>query len=123
MVDDLMPDDIARLVVDALTDLKAQDIAVLEVSRMTSITDYMIIASGTSDRHVKSLSDRVVEAAKKAGVMPVGVEGESTRDWILVDLGDVVVHVMLPRTRSFYNLEKLWSVDDLPESSARKGLS
>lgn len=118
MANDLIPEDLAKLVVDALADLKAQSIEVLEVSGMTSITDYMIIASGTSNRHVKALSDRVVEAAKEAGVMPVGVEGESTRDWMLVDLGDVVVHVMLPNTRSFYNLEKLWSLDDQLESPA-----
>jgi ribosome-associated protein len=121
MADELMSGDLAQLVVDALVDLKAHAVEVLDVSGMTSITDYMIIASGTSDRHIKALSDRVVEAAKEAGVMPVGVEGESTRDWILVDLGDVVVHVMLPNTRSFYNLEKLWSLSNLPESPAYKG--
>lgn len=123
MANDLIPEDLAKRVVDALADLKAQSIEVLEVSGMTSITDYMIIASGTSNRHVKALSDRVVEAAKEAGVMPVGVEGESTRDWMLVDLGDVVVHVMLPNTRSFYNLEKLWSLDDQLESPAHHGSS
>lgn len=122
MISDPLPAaDLARLVVAALTDLKAQDVDVMDVSGMTSITDYMIIASGTSDRHVKALSDRAVEAAKDAGVIPVGVEGEASRDWILVDLGDVVVHVMLPRARSFYNLEKLWSMPDLPESSTRNG--
>lgn len=116
-----MPSELAQIVVDALEDLKAQGVTLLEVSSMTSITDYMVIASGTSDRHVKALSDRVVEAAREAGVIPVGIEGETARDWILVDLGDVVVHVMLPDTRSFYNLEKLWTMGDLPETPAGNG--
>ncbi len=103
---------LTTLVVEALDDLKAQDIRVMDVAGLTSITDTMVIASGTSDRHVKALSDNVVEQAKKNGVRPLGVEGEQTREWILVDLGDVIVHVMLPRVRSFYNLEKLWSMDE-----------
>ena len=103
---------LTTLVVEALDDLKAQDIRVMDVAGLTSITDTMVIASGTSDRHVKALSDNVVEQAKKNGVRPLGVEGEQTREWILVDLGDVIVHVMLPRIRSFYNLEKLWSMDE-----------
>lgn len=119
MTDKLMPAaDLARLVVQSLEDLKAQDVRVLEVTALTSIMDVMVIASGTSNRHVNALSESVLEAAKAAGVRPIGVEGDATSDWILVDLGDVVVHVMLPRTRSFYNLEKLWSVGEAPASLA-----
>ncbi|WJW74878.1 ribosome silencing factor [Thiohalobacter sp. IOR34] len=98
------------LVVEALEALKAQDICVLEVGEFTSVADYMIIASGSSDRHVKALADNVVEKAKQAGVPPLGVEGEAGSEWVLVDLGDVIVHVMRPQTRAFYNLEKLWSM-------------
>jgi ribosome-associated protein len=119
MTDKLMPAaDLARLVVQSLEDLKAQDVRVLDVTALTSIMDVMVIASGTSNRHVKALSESVLEAAKAAGVRPIGVEGDATSDWVLVDLGDVVVHVMLPRTRSFYNLEKLWSVGEAPASLA-----
>jgi ribosome-associated protein len=119
MTDTLMPAaDLARLVVQSLEDLKAQDVRVLDVTALTSIMDVMVIASGTSNRHVKALSESVLEAAKAAGVQPIGVEGDGSSDWILVDLGDVVVHVMLPRTRSFYNLEKLWSVGEAPASLA-----
>jgi len=100
---------LAELAVEALEDLKARDICVLEVGGFTSVTDVMIIASGTSDRHVKAIADNLIEKAKKAGVPPLGVEGEAGAEWVLVDLGDVIVHVMLPQTRAFYNLEKLWS--------------
>ncbi|HEY9198926.1 MAG TPA: ribosome silencing factor [Gammaproteobacteria bacterium] len=99
-------------VIAALEDLKAQDIQVLDVRGMTSITDLMIVASGTSDRHIKALADNVVEAVKKHGIMPIGVEGETSREWVLVDLGDVILHVMHPQTRAFYNLEKLWTVGE-----------
>jgi ribosome-associated protein len=96
--------------IQALEELKGDDIAEYDVREMTSITDVMLIASGTSDRHVKSLADAVVMACKKAGVAPLGVEGEREGEWVLVDLGDVVVHVMQPRIREFYALEKLWTV-------------
>ena len=94
----------------ALEDLKAINVAEFDVREMTSVTDFMIVASGSSDRHVKSLANAVVVACKKAGVKPLGVEGEREGEWVLVDLGDVVVHVMQPRIREFYALEKLWSV-------------
>lgn len=98
-----------RIVVEALEDLKAVDLRVLDVRGQTSITDVMVIASGTSDRHVKALADSVLERTREAGVRPLGVEGERAAEWVLVDLGDVVVHVMLPQVREFYQLEKLWS--------------
>lgn len=109
-------DALKTLVVDALEDLKGQKVSVVDVRGKTAITDYMIIASGTSDRHVRSLADHVVERAKQAGIQPLGVEGEPGCDWVLVDLCDVVVHVMLPRVRDFYNLEKLWSMDSGAET-------
>jgi ribosome-associated protein len=101
-----------KSVIDALEDLKAKDIREIDVRGKTSIADLLVIASGTSARHVKSIADEVVKFAKQAGVMPLGVEGEQEAEWVLVDLGDVIVHVMLPRIREFYGLERLWTVGD-----------
>lgn len=100
------------IVVKALDDLKARDVVEIDVRGKTSITDLIVIASGTSSRHVKSIADEVVKSAKQAGLPPIGVEGEREAEWVLVDLGDVVVHVMLPRAREFYGLERLWTVGD-----------
>jgi len=97
-------------VLDALDDLKAVNVATLDVRGLTDVTDILVIASGTSNRHVKSLAEHVRLEVRKAGVRPLGIEGEQTGEWILVDFGDVVVHVMLPATRDFYDLERLWSV-------------
>jgi len=101
---------LSELVVDALDDVKAKDITKLDVHDMTTVTDYMIVASGTSNRHVQALADNVAEKAKQVGHKPIGVEGEEGGEWVLLDLQDVLVHVMLPKVREFYNLEKLWSL-------------
>src|SRR3569832_2842227 len=113
----LNTDQLRELALAALDDLKAKDVKELDVRTLTGITDYMIIARGTSTRHVKSLADSVVEKAKQAGSRPLSVEGEREAEWILVALADVVVHVMLPTTRDFYQLVKLW---DAGEARARK---
>ncbi len=99
------------LVVDALEDLKARDVRVIDVRGKSSVTDLMVVASGTSDRHVQALASNVVVKAKACGAPLLGVEGEREGEWVLVDLCDVVVHVMLPRTRDYYDLEKLWAVE------------
>lgn len=92
----------------ALADMKAVDVRVLDVRGSSDVTDYMVIASGTSDRHLRAVADRVVQMVKAAGHRPLGVEGEEQGEWVLVDLPDVMVHVLLPRTREFYQLEQLW---------------
>ncbi|GAA5125990.1 MULTISPECIES: ribosome silencing factor [Alloalcanivorax] len=100
------------LVLDALEEMKAKNVASLDVRAMTSVADDMVIASGTSSRHVKAMADNVMEKAKQAGYSPLGTEGERGAEWILVDLGDVIVHLMLPATREFYDLERLWKTPD-----------
>ena len=97
-----------KLALAALEELKATQVELLDVRKIASFTDYMIFASGSSRRHVSAIAESVVEAAKAAGQPPVGVEGEDVGEWVLVDLGDVVVHVMLPDIRDYYELEKLW---------------
>ncbi len=108
------------LVQAALDDMKAVNIKVLDVRALTDITDTMIIASGNSDRHVRSIADRVVQNAKAAGVKPFGVEGARDGEWALVDLHDVIVHVMLPRVREFYGLERLWGSAETAVAAAVK---
>jgi ribosome-associated protein len=97
-----------NLVTAALEDMKAVNVRVLDVRGLTDIVDTMVIASGNSDRHVRSIAERVVEKAKAAGLRPLGTEGARDGEWVLVDLQDVLVHVMLPRVREFYSLEHLW---------------
>ena len=102
--------DVVSVVERALDDMKAVQVKVLDVRKLTDIADTLIIASGTSDRHVRSIADKVVENAKKSGFRPMGVEGQRDGEWVLVDLQDVIVHVMLPRVRELYRLENLWDV-------------
>lgn len=106
-----------QLVIEKLDDMKAQDIKVIDVRGKSSVTDLMIIATGNSTRHVKSLAQTVELAAKEAGVKPLGMEGEQQGDWVLLDLNDVILHVMLANVRDFYNLEKLWEAgQSLPQA-------
>ena len=103
-------DRLLEIVLTALDDMKGVDVRVIDVRDLTSITDRMVIVSGTSTRHVKALAENVALQAKQHGYQPLGIEGENTAEWVLVDLADVVVHIMMPEIRDFYALEKLWSV-------------
>lgn len=105
-----------QLVLDTLADMKARDVAVMDVRGKTAVTDFMVVASGTSDRHVKAVAETVAFRAKEAGEPPLGTEGVQEGEWALVDLNSVVVHVMLPKVRDFYNLERLWSAPAAVES-------
>lgn len=98
------------VILDALDDMKALEVKFLDVRGLTDIADFMVIASGTSDRHVRSVAQRVVEKAKAAGFRPHGIEGQQDGDWVLIDLNEMIIHVMLPRVREFYGLEKLWDM-------------
>jgi ribosome-associated protein len=104
----MQAEQLKETIVTALENVKAQDISIMDVRDRTSVTDYMILASATSSRHVRSLAESVVSEAKASGVRPAHVEGANVSDWLLVDLGDVVVHVMMPASREFYDLERLW---------------
>ena len=115
----MTPEALRDLVVDTLEDFKGRDLVILPVADLTDITDYMIIVSGTSNRHVKSLVDHVVEASKEARHPPRGVEGREAGEWVLVDLGDVLVHVMQAETRKFYDLERLWQVLPTTDTESR----
>lgn len=117
----MLTEKMLELVVGTLDEGKAKNIKVIDVKGKTTITDYFVVASGTSERHVKSLADQVVEKLKRDRVQPLGIEGERVGEWVLVDLTDVVLHVMLPQTREFYQLEKLWEPDFVPESNSVAG--
>ena len=104
------PGSLTRIAVAALEDMKAVNVKVMDVRKLTDVTDTMIVATGNSDRHVKSIADRVIERCREAGHRAYGVEGQQEGEWVLVDLQDLIVHVMLPRIREFYGLEKLWDL-------------
>jgi ribosome-associated protein len=106
--EDLTTDQLQQLVVSSLEDFKATDIVIIDVSARSPLTERMVIASGNSTRHVKSMAEHLIVNAKAASKPPLGVEGAREGEWVLVDLNDVIVHLMLPQTRAFYNLEKLW---------------
>jgi ribosome-associated protein len=105
----LNPEQLQQLVIDAMDELKAVDIKHIDVEGIAGFTDRMVFASGTSTRHVKSIAQSVQDAARAANVHMLGVEGDEVGEWILIDLGDVVVHIMVPDTREFYDIERLWS--------------
>lgn len=109
-------EELQQLIIQALEDLKAVNIKHLDVEGVAGFTDRMVFASGTSSRHVKSIAQSVQDAAKKAGITPLGMEGEDIGDWVLIDLGDIVVHIMIPDTREFYDIERLWAQQLEPQS-------
>lgn len=106
-----MSNELNEIIINALEDLKGKDIVSLDVSELSNVMDTLVIASGTSNRHVKSLASNVVQEAKGRGIPAIGVEGMESGEWVLADFGDTVVHVMMPATRDFYDLEKLWSME------------
>ena len=112
----MTPTELKTLAENALDEMKAVEVTVIDVADRTTVTDWMIVAGGTSQRHVKSLANEVITQSKENGVRPVGIEGESEGDWILVELGDVIVHVMTRETRDFYALEKLWTMEPTEQS-------
>lgn len=107
---------VEQIIQTALEDIKAEDVVVLDVRRRTSITDLMVFASGRSRRHVRSIADRILEAAECNAIHALGIEGEESAEWILIDLGDVVVHVMQPAVREFYRLEHIWGMESEEEA-------
>lgn len=110
-----------QLVLTTLEDLKALDIKSVDVTGLNPLTDHLVVASGSSTRHVKSMADKLVQVAKANGIQPLGVEGEREAQWVLVDLNDVIVHLMLPQARAFYNIEKLWEVSKDKRSGSGTG--
>ncbi len=106
-----MQEKLLKIVLDTLDERKGQNIKTINVQDKTSITDFMVLATGTSQRHIQSLSSHVVEKVKENGLIPLGIEGEQNSEWVLLDLGDIILHVMTAQTREFYQLEKLWEVD------------
>lgn len=105
----MQADELRSFAIDKIEDMKGRDLVVLDVSNKSNMTDYLIVCSGNSKRHVISIAENVALEAKRAGKKPLGIEGNDTGEWVLVDLGDVIVHVMQDETRDFYQLEKLWS--------------
>jgi ribosome-associated protein len=117
----MQAENLLKIVQDVLDERKGQRITTLDVKGKTSFTDYMVLVTGTSDRHLKSLCDYVSEKVKESGFKPLGREGDLGSDWVLLDLGDVIVHAMTAQAREFYQLEKLWSVDHPKEIEQAMG--
>lgn len=117
----LTPQALHQLVIDTLEESKAIDIKTVEVAGKNPLTDHLVVASGSSTRHVKSMAEKLVMTAKQNGIQPLGVEGEREAQWVLVDLNDTIVHLMLPQARAFYNLEKLWEASEDQRSGSRAG--
>ncbi len=115
--------ELTDLVQNSLEDMKAVDIVSLDVSGKSSLTDILFFATGNSTRHVKSIADEIGIKAKKAGVEILGIEGKGSAEWVLVDLNDIIVHVMLAKTREFYQLEKLWEAEDASDKSVEEAIS
>jgi ribosome-associated protein len=113
--------ELSKIVVDALDDMKGQSIRCINVEKLTAITDYMVIVTGSSNTHLKALADSVSKSVKEAGQEVVGVEGKLQSEWVLVDLGNVVVHLMLAPVRALYNLEELWNFESKEEGDAGSG--
>lgn len=116
-------DKLKKLVQDALEDMKAVDINEIDVRNKSTMTDCLFFATGNSTRHVKAIAVEVASRAKEAGIMPLGTEGLDVAEWVLVDLNDIIVHVMLQSTRDFYELEKLWEADDATDQSVEAALA
>lgn len=112
-------DQLAQFVVEELDELKGESITCIDVKKLTEITDFMIVVTGRSSTHIKAMSDAVVTKVKEAGIDVVGVEGKMQSEWVLVDVGDVVVHIMLASVRALYNLEDLWNFQDNPEGNIK----
>ena len=113
-------DDVAAFALVVLDDLKAENVQTLDVRHLTTIMDFMIVASGRSERHVRAVADALIERCDDVGIPLLGVEGQESGEWVLVDLADVVVHIMLPRTRTFYEIEKLWDISNAEGQTAER---
>jgi len=120
-----MTQDLKDIVINALEEIKATDIVSIDVRELTGMMDHMIVASGNSNRQVKSLANSVVVDAKEAGYKLIGVEGDDTAEWVLVDFGDIIVHIMLPTTREFYDIERLWTMrpDDFLDNTDEEDIT
>ena len=120
-----MTQDLKDIVINALEEIKATDIVSIDVRELTGMMDHMIVASGNSNRQVKSLANSVVVDAKEAGYKLIGVEGDDTAEWVLVDFGDITVHIMLPTTREFYDIERLWTMrpDDFLDNTDEEDIT
>ena len=113
----MQADELLALVTNVLDERKAENITTIDVIGKTSFTDYMVVATGTSDRHIKALCNYVAVELKEKGITPQGIEGAQGSEWVLMDLGDVILHVMTAQTREFYQLEKLWSIENTQDNN------